>query len=106
MASERGGLPHINEPKIMATQKIAHTRYWIAYPAHNRGKFDYVNKKIYDYAIMIDGAWGSGKTYFIFVFDDLERCSMPINEALGYINHFVEQNNAKVLIDGKEYLYG
>lgn len=35
---------------------------------------------------------------FFFVFDDLERTSMLINDVLGYINYFVEQNNAKVLI--------
>lgn len=33
-----------------------------------------------------------------FIFDDLERCPMPINETFGFINHFVEQNDAKVLI--------
>lgn len=39
---------------------------------------------------------------YYFIFDDLERCSMPINEVLGYINHFLEQNNAKVLIVANE----
>ena len=150
----------------------------------------YISENIYNYAIMINGAWGSGKTYFVkevlvpkleksntkrkaiyvslyglksndeianclltsvielrmgktkkmlpflrvgvniltdvigeklgsktihdinegflspfisyddyyFIFDDLERCSMPVNEVLGYINNFVEQNNAKVLL--------
>ena len=154
----------------------------------------YIAEDIYNYAIMINGAWGSGKTYFIkeilvseleksnirrkavyvslygqksvdeianclltsiielrmgkakkmlpflragvniltdvlggkldsktvedaddnilspfisyddyyFIFDDLERCSMPINEALAYINNFVEQNNAKVLLVAHE----
>ncbi|MFV0352344.1 MAG: hypothetical protein ACK5JF_08570 [Oscillospiraceae bacterium] len=37
-----------------------------------------------------------------FIFDDLERCSMPINEVLGFVNHFLEQNNAKVLIIANE----
>ncbi len=148
---------------------------------------DYLEEITYSYAIMIDGGWGSGKTYFVnkklipelekkekkaiyislyglkdaeeiskelfstiaekrigkklapafntgfkmvseiignkigsetannanltdvfspfldyskyfFVFDDLERCSMPINDVLGYINHFVEQNESKVVI--------
>lgn len=39
---------------------------------------------------------------YFFVFDDLERCSMPINEVLGYINYFIEQNSAKVLIVANE----
>ncbi|NCB52364.1 MAG: hypothetical protein EOM54_10885 [Clostridia bacterium] len=151
----------------------------------------YLKENIYDYAIMIDGGWGSGKTYFVknilgpelkktgvlrdaiyislygvrekeeisnlifttiaenkagtgkkiipfasnglkivseivggrigskkieginlkevfspfinygkyyFIFDDLERCSMPINDAIGYINNFVEHNNSKVIV--------
>ena len=37
-----------------------------------------------------------------FIFDDLERCPMPINETFGFINHFVEQNDAKVLIVANE----
>lgn len=39
---------------------------------------------------------------YYFIFDDLERCSMPINEVLGYINHFIEQNKAKVIIVANE----
>lgn len=34
----------------------------------------------------------------IFIFDDLERCSLPINEILGYINSLVEHESEKVLI--------
>lgn len=41
------------------------------------------------------------KNYY-FVFDDLERCAMPVNEMLGYINHFVEHNEAKVLLIANE----
>lgn len=156
---------------------------------------DYLAGNVYNYAVMIDGEWGSGKTYFVnkklipeiqklrkdsrkaiycslyglksskeitssiylsiieniagngkkfipfisigtkallefigdktgnetvrevdlstfsplisykelyFIFDDLERCSMPINDVLGYINHFIEQNNAKVIIIANE----
>lgn len=159
---------------------------------------DYVNEEIYDYAVMIDGPWGSGKTYFIndkiipeieklkyhnnsqkcrkvvyvslygikdadelsnllylkliekhlgkgakllpiigsagsivgnvikqklgmesvvetpgikkfldefidwkyyvYIFDDLERCAIPYNLVLGYINSLVEQNHIKVII--------
>lgn len=39
---------------------------------------------------------------YFFVFDDLERSSMLVNEVLGYINNFVEQNKAKVLIIANE----
>lgn len=39
---------------------------------------------------------------FVLVFDDLERCSMDINEVLGYINQFVEHQEYKVLIIANE----
>lgn len=34
----------------------------------------------------------------LLIFDDLERCDCPINEVLGYINSFVEQDHLKVII--------
>lgn len=152
---------------------------------------EYVNEDIYNYAVMIDGGWGYGKTYFIkqklipeieeikidqdktkksvyislyglkdteeivnqiylrifefrlgdkgkflpllgfgskiiadklgvteaidtqkgdalnyftdyknyvLIFDDLERCAIPVNSLLGFINNFVEQNDLKALL--------
>lgn len=38
----------------------------------------------------------------ILVFDDLERCDCPINEVLGYINTFVEQEGLKVILIANE----
>lgn len=45
----------------------------------------------------------------LYVFDDLERCGLPIEKALAYINAFVEHGNRKVVIacneseiDGRE----
>jgi hypothetical protein len=38
----------------------------------------------------------------ILVFDDLERCSMELNQILGYINYFVEKNGYKVIIIADE----
>lgn len=38
----------------------------------------------------------------VFCFDDLERCSMPIDEVLGFINNYTEHKNVKVLICGVE----
>lgn len=38
----------------------------------------------------------------IYVFDDLERCCMPIESILGYINTFVEDVGCKVIIIGNE----
>lgn len=35
---------------------------------------------------------------FIICFDDLERCNIPLNEVLGYVNNFVEHKNLKCLI--------
>ncbi|CUT11955.1 hypothetical protein BF49_3035 [Bradyrhizobium sp.] len=38
----------------------------------------------------------------LLVFDDLERCSMPISDVLGYINSFVEHNSFKTIIIANE----
>lgn len=35
---------------------------------------------------------------YTIVFDDIERCDMPINELLGYINEFVEHKKLKVIL--------
>ena len=37
-----------------------------------------------------------------YVFDDLERCSLPIDESLGYINQFVERDGCKVVVLSNE----
>lgn len=34
----------------------------------------------------------------IIIFDDIERCKMPINDVLGYINYFVEHTSCKVIV--------
>ena len=39
---------------------------------------------------------------WIICFDDLERCCLPINEILGYINKLVEHNKCKVIILANE----
>lgn len=39
---------------------------------------------------------------WIICFDDLERCCLPINEILGYINRLVEHNNCKVIVLANE----
>lgn len=36
------------------------------------------------------------------IFDDVERCSMPITNTLGYINQFVEANGHKVILLANE----
>lgn len=38
----------------------------------------------------------------ILVFDDLERCSMPLVDALGYINYFIEHLQSKVIVIANE----
>ncbi len=38
----------------------------------------------------------------LYVFDDLERCEMQLNQVLGYINEFVEQDECKVVIIANE----
>ncbi len=39
----------------------------------------------------------------LIIFDDLERCKLPLNEVLGYINNYVEHQNVKVMIVANEY---
>lgn len=38
----------------------------------------------------------------VLVFDDLERCSIPITDLLGYINFFVEHSGLKVILIANE----
>lgn len=38
----------------------------------------------------------------VLVFDDLERCSMELNQILGYINYFVEKDGYKAIIIADE----
>lgn len=38
----------------------------------------------------------------VFIFDDLERCRMPVTDALGYINQLVERDGCKVIILANE----
>ena len=44
----------------------------------------------------------STNTNMILVFDDIERCSIPINELLGYINQFVEHDGIKAILVANE----
>ncbi|MCD8039275.1 MAG: KAP family NTPase [Lachnospiraceae bacterium] len=39
---------------------------------------------------------------WIICFDDLERCCLPINEILGYMNRLVEHNGCKVIVLANE----
>lgn len=39
---------------------------------------------------------------YVLIFDDLERCEMPITEVLGYINEFVEHKSMKTIIIANE----
>lgn len=52
---------------------------------------------------------GTGLTDFlkragdsILIFDDLERCSIPVEKMLGYINRFAEHENHRVIIIANE----
>lgn len=42
------------------------------------------------------------KEFALYVFDDLERSNMSINEVLGYINEFVEHDGCKVILLANE----
>ena len=39
---------------------------------------------------------------YVFIFDDIERCEMPISELMGYINDFVEHKKVKAIIIANE----
>lgn len=45
----------------------------------------------------------TNKKNCIFIFDDLERCCIPIDKTLGFINNFVEFRNQKVILISDEY---
>lgn len=38
----------------------------------------------------------------VFIFDDLERCRMPVTDVLGYINQLVERDGCKVIVLANE----
>lgn len=40
----------------------------------------------------------SGMENHVFIFDDIERCSINLNSIIGFINELSEQNNAKIII--------
>lgn len=53
-------------------------------------------------ALFQDGPFDSSAVY---IFDDLERCEVPIDELFGYLNNFVEHQKSKViLIANREYI--
>ena len=39
---------------------------------------------------------------FVFIFDDIERCDCPLNEAFGFINGLVEHESVKVILVANE----
>lgn len=64
--------------------------------------FDVINNKI-GTSLSVDNVSDNIEKFLpardkIFIFDDLERCDCPINEILGYINSFVEQDSLKVIL--------
>ncbi len=52
---------------------------------------------IYDIA----GKW-LNLSSFVFIFDDLERCSCPLNDLFGFINSLVEHEGVKVILVANE----
>ncbi|MEA5537128.1 P-loop NTPase fold protein [Crocosphaera sp. XPORK-15E] len=50
----------------------------------------------------IDFTKFSDDKYSLLIFDDLERCSISIEDVLGYINQFVESGDIKVIIIANE----
>lgn len=52
-------------------------------------------------SVNIDDLLKKGEN-LILIFDDVERCQIPISEILGYINYFVEHAKSKVILIGNE----
>ena len=46
--------------------------------------------------------WFKNISDYVIVFDDLERCEIPVNEILGYINEYVEHRDVKCIIIANE----
>lgn len=52
-----------------------------------------------DFSKVIQGISGLAEVKnMVICFDDLERCTIPINEFFGYVNNLIEHCNCKVLI--------
>lgn len=50
----------------------------------------YVKNRIYNYAVLIDGDWGTGKTYFI------QKSIIPTLEGSGYMySSFLKQSSGR-----------
>lgn len=55
--------------------------------------------------VRMDLNWDDFTTKFkdaLYVFDDLERCALPMQKVMGYINQFVEHDRCKVVIVANE----
>jgi hypothetical protein len=66
-----------------------------------------VTKAIFKRTTSVDLAFGLRSLFnlpknHLLVFDDLERCSIPIIDTLGYINNFVEHRECKAIILANE----
>ena len=61
-----------------------------------------VGQSFSEYCRERQGSATFSKNDYFFVFDDLERCPMPLDEVMGYISNFVEQYEAKVILIGNE----
>ena len=53
-------------------------------------------------AIHLDYSKLTNTKDLVIIFDDLERCLLEVNETLGYINSFVEQDDIKIIIVANE----
>lgn len=72
----------------------------LKYDANSDGKDDIsMNAELGSYDFLNDFNKVKNR---ILVFDDLERCDMPIKNLLGYINNFVENDGQKVILIGHE----
>ena len=61
-----------------------------------------VGQSFSEYCRERQGSATFSKNDYFFVFDDLERCPMPLDEVMGDISNFVEQYEAKVILIGNE----
>ncbi|MBU1218359.1 KAP family NTPase [Myxococcota bacterium] len=86
--------PFLASKSMKLLGKLAKNLIGITTKINLDGQFDSLNKEIVD---SMNSAKGK-----VLVFDDLERCSMPVCDILGYINKFVEHSGFKVIIIANE----
>ncbi len=90
-----------NEVSQYKADRVFDTLFGYAGAAIGKLQDNYLQKKDNDFIKKFNALAEFGD--YLLCFDDLERCAIPINEVLGFINtHFVERHKLKTIIIANE----